>query len=64
MRMDLFMSLWPMALVTVFWAYGLPIGWFASFGLAIIIALQGAQIFFLRKTMELREQIYQSEWSE
>lgn len=64
MKMDLFVSFWPLLIVTVFWAYSLPIGWFASFGLALIIALQGAQIWCLRKTMELRERIYQMELSE
>lgn len=62
--MDLFVSFWPLAIVTVCWAYDVPMSWFGSFVMAFIIALQGVHVFALRKTMELRERVYQSEWSE
>lgn len=64
MKIDFFVSCLPLVVVFVFWSYGLSIGWIGSFVMVIIIALQGAHIFCLRKIMNLQKQIHQMEYVE
>lgn len=52
---DLALSFLPLALTVGFLAEGVPIHWFISLTLAACVALQGVQIWLLKKMLQVEK---------